>query len=141
MNFQPLFSSKKEDFETPMNLFRELDHKYHFNVDLAATKENTKCSVFYDDSLNKSWDNIRGFCNPPYGKNISKWFEKAFNAKNSLIVMLVPVRTDTKYFHKYILGKAEIVFIKGRLEFEINGLPCGNKAPFPSMLVIYNTLG
>lgn len=78
----------------------------------------------------------RVFCNPPYGKEIAKWVQKSFEEsrkKNTLVVMLIPARTDTKYFHDFIYGKAEIRFIRGRLKF-------GNAkaaAPFPSMVVIF----
>lgn len=76
------------------------------------------------------------FCNPPYGREIGKWVQKAWyeHEKNgNTIVMLLPVRTDTQWFHKYIYGKAEIRFVRGRLKF---GGAAWN-APFPSMVVIY----
>lgn len=75
------------------------------------------------------------FCNPPYGKEISKWVEKAYNEvkkPNTLVVLLIPARTDTKYFHDYIYGKHEIRFVKGRLKFGNSE----NSAPFPSMVVV-----
>ena len=78
----------------------------------------------------------RVFCNPPYGKEIGKWVQKSLEESrkpNTLVVMLIPARTDTKYFHDFIYGKAEIRFIRGRLKF-------GNSktaAPFPSMVVIF----
>ena len=76
----------------------------------------------------------RVFCNPPYSE-ISKWVEKAFRETrndNTLVVMLIPSRTDTKYFHNFIYNRAEIRFVKGRIKF-------GDKdhAPFPSMIVIF----
>jgi site-specific DNA-methyltransferase (adenine-specific) len=74
------------------------------------------------------------FCNPPYGREISKWVEKAYNEnkKGTFIVMLLPARTDTKWFHNYIYKKHKIEFIKGRLKFNDGK----QSAPFPSMLVI-----
>ena len=75
------------------------------------------------------------FCNPPYGREISKWVEKAYlenKNNNTFVVMLLPARTDTKWFHDYIYNKHEIIFIKGRLKFNDGKQP----APFPSMLVI-----
>lgn len=77
----------------------------------------------------------RVFCNPPYSQ-ISKWVEKAFeegHKPNTLVVLLIPSRTDTKYFHDYILHRAEIRYIKGRLKFGDQK----NSAPFPSMIVIF----
>ena len=76
------------------------------------------------------------FCNPPYGRVIGLWVEKAYTESkkpDTLVVMLIPARTDTKWFHEYIYGKAEIRFIKGRLKFG----GCKNAAPFPSMVVIF----
>ena len=86
------------------------------------------------------WPKIGGgyrvFCNPPYGRDIGKWVEKCYregSKDNTLVVMLIPARTDTSYFHDYILHRSEIRFISGRLKFGNQQ----NSAPFPSMLVIY----
>jgi len=75
------------------------------------------------------------FCNPPYGRDINKWVEKAHNEAvrgGAFVVMLIPARTDTRYFHDYIYGKHEIRFIRGRLHFNESK----TAAPFPSMVVI-----
>lgn len=78
----------------------------------------------------------RVFCNPPYGKELPKWVKKSYeeSQKGNLIVMLLPARTDTRWFHDYIYHKAKIRFIRGRLKFNDGKTP----APFPSMLVIYD---
>jgi site-specific DNA-methyltransferase (adenine-specific) len=77
------------------------------------------------------------FCNPPYGRELPKWIEKcASESKHAKVVMLIPARTDTKAFHKFIYHKAEIRFIKGRLKFLVDGIE-GAAAPFPSMVVIF----
>lgn len=80
------------------------------------------------------------FCNPPYGRTLGLWVRKAYkeSRNGTRIVLLIPARTDTQYFHDYVYGKAEIRFLRGRLRFEDED---GNRyppAPFPSMLVIYN---
>ena len=84
--------------------------------------------------------------NPPFGREISKWVRKCClegQKPNTTVVVLMPARTDTKYFHFYILGIAEIRFIKGRLKFmdlDFEGDEKDRKispAPFPSMLVIF----
>lgn len=78
----------------------------------------------------------RVFCNPPYGREIGKWVEKAYRENQehgNLVVMLLPARTDTKWFHDFIYNVAEIRFIRGRLKFGDSK----NSAPFPSMVVIY----
>lgn len=81
------------------------------------------------------------FCNPPYGKTIAEWVRKCSmeaSRKGTLVVMLLPARTDTRWFQQYILNRAEIRFVKGRLRFETNGIP-GGPAPFPSMIVVMRT--
>lgn len=133
------FSSTTPEWATPQAIFDELDAEFDFTLDPCATKENAKCTKFYtqeDDGLSKSWDGERVFCNPPYGTVIPKWVQKASEARVGLVVMLIPARTDTKYFHDYIYGKAEIRFVRGRIKFE--GAQVGSgAAPFPSMIVIF----
>jgi hypothetical protein len=73
--------------------------------------------------------------NPPYGKDIIKWLAKAAFGGAKIVVALLPVRTDTKWFHYYcyLQRNVEIEFLKGRLKFG----GCKNSAPFPSMVVIF----
>jgi phage N-6-adenine-methyltransferase len=133
-----MFSSNTDLWETPQSFFDDLDREFHFDLDVCAIEENAKCYKFYspeDDGLKQDWI---GTCwmNPPYGRQIGKWVEKAYTEHikhGSRIVCLLPARTDTKWFHDYILGKAEIRFIKGRLKFGGSK----NSAPFPSMVVVY----
>ena len=109
-----ILSSKKMDYCTPKEFFAELDKEFHFALDAAATEASAKCAAFYtpeNDGLTKPW-NIAGgavFCNPPYGREIGKWVRKAYEEAQSgaTIVLLIPARTDTSYFHDYILGHAE----------------------------------
>ena len=76
----------------------------------------------------------RVFCNPPYGREIGKWVKKCYEESSlAFVVMLIPARTDTSYFHDYIYHKAEVRFIRGRLKFGDATSP----APFPSMVVIF----
>ena len=123
----------------PPDFFKELDEEFNFDLDPCSDDENHKCDLYYtkaDDGLSKSWQGHRVFVNPPYGREISKWVEKSFyegHKDNTIVVMLIPARTDTKYFHDFILHRAEIRFIKGRLKFG-DGM---DNAPFPSMVVIF----
>lgn len=134
-----LYSSQKTEWETPQDLFDKLNAEFHFTLDVCATAENTKCSRFYDktsDGLKQFWGADTVWCNPPYGREIGKWVKRAFDThwvNDNTVVMLLPARTDTKWFHRYIYGKAEIRFIKGRLKFSGSK----NSAPFPSMIVIW----
>jgi site-specific DNA-methyltransferase (adenine-specific) len=88
-----------------------------------------------DDGLKQSWNNNVVFCNPPYGTVLKHWVKKASEAQGGVVVMLIPARTDTQYFHNYIYQKenVEIRFLKGRLKFGGSS----NSAPFPSMVVIF----
>lgn len=134
-----MYSSKSEEWETPQELFDELNKKHHFTLDPCATDKNWKCAYHFtkeQDGLVQNWGGQIVFCNPPYGRNISKWVAKAAKegAKNfTKVVMLLPARTDTAWFHDYIYNKAEVVFLRGRLKFGGSK----NSAPFPSMIVIF----
>ena len=130
-----LFSSSTDQWETPEYVFDELDREFNFTLDVAADERNKKCEKFFskeDDGLSQEWSGTV-WCNPPYGRQIGKWVKKASEAKGT-VVMLIPARTDTKWFHDYILGKADIRFIRGRLKFG----GAKNGAPFPSMVVVFN---
>lgn len=141
-----LLSSKKMDWCTPQDFFDRLNKEFGFVLDAAATEKTAKCPPYYTpktDGLSQSWDcGGAVFCNPPYGREIGKWVKKAYDEaqKGITIVLLIPARTDTKYFHKYIYGKARIRFICERLKFTDENGQVFAPAPFPSMVVIYNGL-
>jgi phage N-6-adenine-methyltransferase len=140
-----LHSSNKHDWETPKDLFDQLNAEFNFEIDLAANEDNAKCSNYvnekYDSLRCLSWDNCRAWLNPPYGRSIGRWVKKAAEAKNSTIVMLVPARTDTNWWsifwdykcHRPKTG-VEVRFLKGRLKFGGSA----SSAPFPSAIVIFN---
>lgn len=142
MDRKGYFSSEIDYWETPKLLFDALDEEFNFNLDPCSTDENAKCEMHFtkkEDGLRQNWGGHRVFCNPPYGKQeTGKWVEKAYKEsqkENTLVVMLIPARTDTIWFHKYIYGKAEIRFIKGRVKFDLNGMP-RRTSTAPSMIVI-----
>lgn len=138
-NIQVMFSSKDDKWSTPQDFFDELNAEFGFTLDPCADEFNHKCNKYYteeDDGLLQDWQGEIVFCNPPYGKAIKDWVRKAYIEgckPNTTVVMLIPARTDTIYFHKYIYHKAEIRFLKGRLKFGKSK----NSAPFPSMVVVY----
>jgi site-specific DNA-methyltransferase (adenine-specific) len=132
-----MFSKKSDEWATPQNLFDKLNEEFGFTLDPCATKENAKCEKYFtqqEDGLSKSWKGETVFCNPPYSQ-IKEWVKKCYDEawKVNRIVLLIPARTDTRYFHDYIYRKSEIRFIKGRLKFGDSK----NSAPFPSMIVIF----
>lgn len=143
---ESLFSSKKMDWCTPQPFFDELNKEFHFNLDAAATAKNAKCEQFFTpetDGLSKSWGGYNVFCNPPYGRALGQWVAKGYEESqkpNTVVVMLIPARTDTAYFHDYIFGKAdEVRFLRGRLKFvDDDGVACGS-APFPSAVIVWKS--
>lgn len=134
-----LFSSASDNWATPQDLFDKLNEEFKFNLDPCADEQNHKCDTYFTKEVNgltQDWGGYRVFCNPPYGREIYRWCEKAYNESlkpNTLVVMLIPSRTDTKYFHEFIYPYAEIRFIKGRLKFGNSE----NPAPFPSLIAIF----
>jgi site-specific DNA-methyltransferase (adenine-specific) len=136
-----LFTSARQDWETPQNLFDELNAEFNFTLDVCAEMSTAKCPHYFtqsEDGLAQSWAGERCFMNPPYGRQIGAWIEKAYRESllGALVVCLLPSRTDTKWFHDYIYGKAEVRFLRGRLIFGRNGDFTG-RATFPSMIAIY----
>lgn len=140
LNTKALFSSAKPDWETPPDLFRSLDEEFHFTLDAASSDANALCARHYtleDDGLTQPWTGAV-WCNPPYGREVGKWVKKGSDAAASgeaTVVMLLPARTDTRWFHDYIYNKAEVRFLRGRLKFSGSSV----SAPFPSMLAIFRS--
>lgn len=136
--FQTAFSSNSDEWETPLDFFEELDKEFHFTLDPCATAKNAKCVNYVtkeQDGLSLNWGGQRVFCNPPYSQ-ISKWVEKCYREgikDNTLVVMLIPSRTETRYFHNFIYKRSEIRFVKKRIKFS----GAVHNAPFPSMIVIF----
>ncbi len=136
-----MFSSASGEWSTPQDFFDALDDEFEFSLDAAATRENAKCEIFFtkeEDALSQYWKFGEGtvWLNPPYGRGIGAWFKKAYESslEGVTVVMLVPARTDTSYWHRYVIDtKAEVRFVKGRLKFGGHA----NSAPFPSAVVVY----
>lgn len=139
MNANVMFSSKKSDWETPQDFFDKLNNEFHFTLDSCADSKNAKCKKYFtveQNGLIQDWNGETVFCNPPYGRKLKNWVQKAYDESlkpNTTVVMLIPARTDTSYFHDYILPYADIRFIRGRLKFGKSK----NAAPFPSMVVVF----
>ena len=136
-----LFTSNTPEWATPQGFFDKLDAEFHFTIDPCSTHENAKCEKHFtieDDGLAQNWGGQIVYCNPPYGKELPKWVKKCHDEamfNNATVVMLIPSRTDTAWFHDYIYGKAEIRFLRGRLKFGKSK----NSAPFPSMVVVFKS--
>lgn len=134
-SFGTKFDSLKQEWTTPQDLFDKLNKEFNFNFDLAADETNTKCKKFFskeDNALSKEWHG-RCWLNPPYGEKnyrISDWVKKCFEEVYSyercdIVVILIPARTNTKWWNNYIMKAQEVRFILGRPKFgnAIHGLP------------------
>lgn len=135
--FRGMMSSATDLWATPQSLFDQINEVYHFDLDVCALPENAKCAKFFspqDDGLSQRWV---GTCwmNPPYGRAIGKWVQKAYESAQAgaTVVCLLPARTDTAWWHDYCM-RGEITFIRGRVKFG------GSKsnAPFPNAVVVFS---
>lgn len=136
-----LFSSTTNEWATPQDFYNILNKEFNFTLDPCATRQNAKCNKYFtidDNGLEQDWSNDIVFMNPPYGREIKNWVEKAYkeSVKGAVVVCLIPARTDTRYWHDWIFNKAsEIRFVKGRLKFGGEK----NSAPFPSAVIVFDS--
>lgn len=130
------------DWSTPQELFNNLNREFGFTLDVCATPENAKCARYFTkeaDGLARGWGQDVCWMNPPYGREIGKWVEKAYRASlfGATVVCLLPARTDTRWWHEYVNDFGELRFVRGRLRFG----GAKNPAPFPSVIVVFRAWG
>jgi phage N-6-adenine-methyltransferase len=160
MNTALMFSTGKDDWATPPELFDSLHAEFGFVLDAAATSANAKCRAYFGpdhrvpehrDALGLDWSVYARYggiwINPPYSRGLQgKFIAKAAEAARddgATVVMLLPARPDTKAFHDHIWDRehhrprpgVQVRFIKGRVRFV--GAPAS--APFPSMIVVFGS--
>lgn len=114
------------EWSTPQDLFNKLNDEFHFTLDACAQPFNAKCTKFFNpqqDGLKQSWKGERVFCNPPSGtKSFYQWVHKASDEarkKDTLVVMLLPVSTDSAWFKNYIYHQPGVIirFLPERVKF------------------------
>ena len=127
MNNKVHFSSQRLDWQTPKAVYDALNKEFMFDFDPCPHNPDF-------NGLMTSWK-YRNFVNPPYGREIGKWLKKGYEEaqQGKRVVFLIPSRTDTRWWHDYVMKAKEIRFIKGRLKFD----NATNSAPFPSAIVIF----
>ena len=136
---QGLYTSTDSNRSTPQWLYDELDAIFHFTLDPCADDLNHKCDRYITketDGLSVSWSGETVFLNPPYGRQIYEWVHKAYvesHKENTRIIALLPSRTDTKWWHEFVMKASVIRFVEGRLKFG----DAANSAPFPSAIVSF----
>jgi len=137
MGKQVLYSSKSDLWGTPFPFFKKLDEEFNFELDVCAIAENTKCEKYFtpdQDGLQQEWNGIC-WMNPPYGKTIGAWMKKAYESSlvGATVVCLIPARTDTNWFHDWVVDKAEVRYVRQRITFTGGDY----QAPFASLVIVY----
>ena len=132
-----LFSSDRMDWGTPGDFYAMLDAEFAFTLDPCATHQNALCENYYtkqEDGLLQAWGGVV-FVNPPYGREVGRWARKCYEsaAAGATVVLLIPARTDTAYWHDWVMRSAEVRFVRGRLRFA----GADNSAPFPSAVIVF----
>ena len=138
MNTDLMFSSASDQWATPQQFFDDWAKLFPFTLDVCADAGNAKCEHYFDreaDGLRQDWAPHVCWVNPPYGREIGRWVKKAFeeSQKGATVVCLLPARTDTAWWHDYVIEHAEVAFIRGRLKFGT----ATNSAPFPSAVAVF----
>ena len=137
---ESLFSSKTDQWATPPELFDRIARRYGpFELDVCALPGNAKCSQYFSpeqDGLKQTWSG-RCWCNPPYGRKIGRWVKRAWESSTNgaTVVCLLPARTDTKWWHEYVIPYARIEYLRGRVHFGDSA----NGAPFPSAVAVFES--
>lgn len=134
------FNSKSQEYETPKDIFEPLQEEFNMKLDVCATEHNAKCENYFtkeQDGLTKDWNSFGNFwMNPPFGRALKKWVAKAFeeSQKGVIGVCILPVRSNTLWWHKYIIDtKQEVRFLKGEIKFS----DCKRGLWLPFAIVIF----
>ena len=128
----------RKDWETPPHLFAGWDAEFGFTLDVCATAENAKCANYFTpetNGLERDWRGYTCWMNPPYGREIAAWMQKAWESSQAgaAVVCLVPARTDSRWWHEYAEKATERRFLRGRIKF----VGAEHNAPFPCALVVF----
>ena len=138
MNTDLMFSSATDQWSTPQQFFNDWAKLFPFTVDVCADATNAKCPRFFDleaNGLAQDWAPETCWMNPPYGREIGRWVKKAYeeSLKGATVVCLLPARTDTAWWHDYVIPHAQVAFIRGRIKFG----DAKSGAPFPSAVAVF----
>jgi phage N-6-adenine-methyltransferase len=134
---ESMYSSDTAEWPTPQPFFDALNAEFQFTLDACATPENAKCIRYFtadDDGLTQRWTGVV-WMNPPYGTSMRQWVRKAYEEAQhgAIVVALVPCRTDTRWWHDYVMRAAEVRLVRGRLTFTGGSQP----APFPNAVAVF----
>lgn len=135
------YNGNGREWETPPELFEQLNLEFRFTLDPCATARTAKCARYFDEATNgleQDWAREVVFMNPPYGREIYAWTKKAREAQEAgaTVVGLLPASTDLAWWHNDVIGHAEVRFLRGRVRF-LTGGPYRASGFFASVVVIW----
>lgn len=135
--------SSNPEWATPQYVFDRLDEEFHFTLDVCADETNRKCERYFGrggiapDGLAERWEGETCWMNPPYGRAITDWVRKAHESTAldpaTVVVGLVPCRTDTRWWQDHVMQATEIRFVRGRIQFGDSG----QSAPFANAIAVW----
>jgi len=128
----------KTCWETPPELFYRFDRIFRFDLDVCAFPDSAKCRWFFtpsDDGLQQPWAPRVCWMNPPYGRGIAAWLQKAWeeSQQGATVIALLPGDTSTRWWHDWVQGKAEVHPLESRVRF----VGAAGSPNFPSVIAIY----
>lgn len=138
------FESTNQVWKTPDIIIKPLDNEFNFNMDLACNEENKICQNGFtekEDSLLQDWSKYTGWLNPPFDSKrpMKKWVEKAYKdtIEDGVVVALLPVRSNTNWWHDYVMKAKEVRFIKGRPKFINENGELTHGLPQPLSIIVF----
>jgi hypothetical protein len=160
MNTAVMFAKASDEWETPADLFADLNLEFNFDIDVAATFHTAKTRISINgregvcyfgpdhadpsrrDALTNEWGHGAAWMNPPYSR-VREFIAKAAAEarKGCTVVCLVPSRTDTHWWASFVWHTdthhprrgVEVRFLRGRLRF----VGAKHSAPFPSVVLVF----
>jgi phage N-6-adenine-methyltransferase len=136
--------TQKDKWGTDPKIYKPLNAEFGFTLDPCCEADTALCEKYYtqkENGLIQDWQGETVYCNPPYSKgNIDLWMEKCYNESlkpNTTVVALVPVSTSARWWHAWVMNKAEMRFIEGRVRF----VAAPFTAPFSSVILVFGRTG
>ena len=133
------YNGNGREWATPPEVFDPLHAEFGFTVDACATPDNAKCARFWseaDNGLAQNWTGERVWMNPPYGREVAAWTQKAAHSRAAVVVGLLPASTDLAWWHRDVIDRARVRYIRGRVRFLTDG-PYRASGFFASVIVIW----
>lgn len=145
-SYSACMSSRDQTWRTPQDLLASIlaaAGRSEFDLDPCSPSSDGPVPALVrwteaDDGLSQPWRGLV-FVNPPYSRALPRWVAKCADEANAgaVVIGLVPSRTDTRWWHESVAGRADVIALRGRLKFGGGQ----HSAPFPSAIVIWGDPG